>query len=124
MILKSMGSLAKTISLISRGGASSPFWLVALAIDEIWNAVYKGFVLWDLWASTPWLTPAALLDIAICSCGIDLPVFNLLASMAFPGFLDNKRYEVFYPFTLAVATFVLPPAHALMLWLISGPMYM
>jgi hypothetical protein len=63
-------------------------------------------------------------DFVLLGTGVDMPIFNLVAAMALPGFLHQKNFLAFHAFISGVAGFCLPPAHLLMHFFLSSPVYM
>lgn len=128
LVLKSIATLGRIgILFLSDQAASTPsgpMGLFVLAADELINLSCQArLVLLLLFRhqqfSAHWIADACLLLTAV-----NLPVFNLVAIKTLPGFTRGKNYIIFYPFYCAIVGFVLPPAHMLAYWIISGPVFM
>ena len=120
---KSLGSLSKVV-LFFRDGGSNTLWLAVMAVDEIFNLFYKGYTLCDMWGTATRMSHSMYADVFLYMGAIDLPAFNVVAALAFPGFLKSKKFGFFHAFTLCCGGYVLPPAHALTMWLINSGPYM
>jgi hypothetical protein len=125
--LKSLLSISEIVSITARETTSRTeraFWLALLAMFETISLCYKSYVLSDLWASAPRLSPECITDFCLLLTAIDVPIFNTMAAHAFPGFLRNKNFFASYAFIIFAGSIVSPPAHSLILWLLSSPPFM
>ena len=124
MVSKSLGSL-HWVGLMTMNGASSNRigGLVTLALDELLNLAFNTHLCFGLL----WKFPSSArrdADKALVLTAIQIPLFNIIASNVMPGFLKQKNYAMFHAFLMGAAGFAIPPAHVLVLWIASSPVYM
>ena len=128
LMLKNVASLVRVGTLFLSGQAASApsgsIGLLVLAIDELINLSWHALLVFLLVFKHDRLRANWLADATLLVLGVDTPVFNLIAAMTLPGFMQQKNYTIFYAFHCAMAGIVLPPAHMLMHWVLSGPVYM
>ena len=115
-LLKSLGIVMK---LVTANGSIRSLWLVIFVVVECLNISYKGYVLRNLWASSSVLSPASFADFALFLGAVDIPMFNIMASMTFHSFLNNKNVYFFCYFVNCVNGLAMPPAHAFSAWMFS-----
>ena len=125
---KSFASLVSVYKLfISGQAASAPsgaLGLTILAADELINLAWHASLVFLLVCRHDRLSENWIADASFLAVGVDTPIYNLIAALTFPGFLQQKNYAVFYTFHSAIVGFALPPAHMLAYWVFAGPMYM
>ena len=63
-------------------------------------------------------------DIFLAIMAIQSPFFNLIAARAIPKFLQMRSFFSSHLIGTACAALLLPPAHALMQWSLSTPVFM
>jgi len=123
---KSLASLWRVIKLFLTGQAafapSGSVGLVVLAVDELLNLVLDALLAFGL--LKPDMHVHQIADFVLLGTGVDMPIFNLVAAMVLPGFVQQKNFLAFHAFVSGVAGFCLPPAHLLMHFFLSSPVYM
>ena len=125
---KNIGSLIRIGKLFQSDQAASapsgPIGLAVLASDELINLSWHARLVFLLVFRHDRLRANWLADATLIVLGVDTPIFNLIAAITLPGFMQQKNYVVFHAFACAIVGFVLPPAHMLVYWVLSSPVYM
>ena len=125
---KNIGSLIRIVKLFQSGQAASApsghVGLAVLAADEVINSAWHGRQIFLLLFKHDSLSVSWIADACLLVGGVVMPVFNLIAAMTLPGFMQQKNYVVFHAFACAIIGFLLPPAHMIAHWVLSSPVYM
>ena len=128
LILKSIASLGRIGMLFLSGQADSTpsgtIGIIVLATDELINLAWQARFFFLLLFRHDQYSAHWIADASLLTMGVDIPMFNLIASLTLPGFMQQKNYMVFYAFHCALVAFFLPPAHMLAHWVFAGPMFM
>ena len=113
----------KSLGVLRRIQASEDPWShasLALAALESWNILCHLAVFIDLNFSRR-MDECMVADIVLLVSGINIPAFNLLASLVFPSFLAVKNWHSFLLFLVAACSWLLPPAHSIVQMLVMSP---
>ena len=125
---KNIGSLIRVIKISQSGQAASapsgPIGLAVLAADEIINLAWHARQVFLLIFKHDRFSVSWFADACLLVTGVDVPIFNLIAAMALPGFMQQKNYVVFHAFMCSIVGFILPPAHMIVHLVLSSPVYM
>ena len=128
LVFKSVASLGRVGKLFLSGQAAStpagPFGLAVLATDELINLAWHVRLVFLLLFRHDQLSENWIADALLLVIGVDMPIFNLIAAMTFPGFMQQKNYLAFHAFMCTIVGFIFPPAHMLVHWILSSPVYM
>ena len=102
------GSLLGSMSLLILEAGTFAF--VAYGAIRTWNGHFS---------------PQRTSDWTVGLASFIAPVFNITAhfSGALPGFIENKNFLAFHCFVTVMVATMLPPAHALMHWVVTSPAY-
>ena len=120
--IRTFTCISRIISLVRGDAAVSLFWVTVLAVLELLSFPYKGYVLHNLWASSAAYrcSPSRYADLFLLLAGIEIPMFNAMATVAFPRYLEEKSVFIGYIFLCSIVSFALPPAHVWTAWITSS----
>ena len=121
LLFKSAGSVRSSWVVLASVSEPSRRWgLILLLIFELFNVVTKLYMMVNVGR----MRAARRDDLNLCIWAMEVPFFNILAWTAMPEIQRRKTFSLLFSGNMFISGLTLPPAHALMHWIVGCPAYM
>ena len=118
MAFKTAGSLFSLLHLKESGS----LWPAVLGVTESCSLLFQLYTTWGI--ATQRFSSQRFSDVNMAMAAIEVPLFNLVASQAFPMFTERRDLSLFGVFVMALAPFGTSPAQSLFIWGAMTPPFM